>query len=406
MGFVADKNSGFVPDKVDSVEQVSKPTGFSLNNLTDKKTAPVGGLPLSIMQTIQSPMTHGPRLALSAYGIPEEDAAPAVGSVLGAILGTHIGHPNLGSGAGAASGEMLKQVIKKGVRGDGSNISVSDALIVGGGVAAGGKVLETAIKGAGLSTTLIPERARAKFFDKTLQAVNLGKKTLSRNWNTAVNKLVEENPETRINLSGVMTDLSHQIKNWGDDSLIPQLRAAVKHSPKLSQAVDAPGKAINLTLKEAQDLKNAITSTTNSITRAAVKGKTTPNERVVFDILDQIDDKITEQFPKMVDIRAVYKAGKGAFDMARPLVEPGKAIESSVFSQPKGLFGAGGTPFMGSTQGKLAFKDITSLTTPGKKMYESALLAHNLNRAADFVGRMGQIAVGGALAKKGLKLAE
>jgi len=78
------------------------------------------------------------------------------------------------------------------------------------------------------------------------------------------------------------------------------------------------------------------------------------------------------------------------------LVEKGTAIESSVMSKPTGLFGMGGSPFMGSTHGRLAFKDIAGRSTPGLKLIQAAQYAHNLNRLADFVGRTGQIVAGGA----------
>ena len=53
---------------------------------------------------------------------------------------------------------------------------------------------------------------------------------------------------------------------------------------------------------------------------------------------------------------------------------------------------------MKSTQGKLAFKRIVSQTKAGEKMFKAAELAYKLNRAADFVVRMGQLAVGSSAA--------
>lgn len=395
MGFVANKKSGFVPNEPTTE---NKP-GFSLDNLTNKKTEPIGGVGNAIVGAGLNPMTGVPRLALSAFGIPEEDTAPAVGTVLGTILGGQLGRPNLGAGVGATGGDLVKQAIEIGVRNNGKDLSVLDSVLKGGGVAATGKALELGGKAIGLSGKLIPDETRAKFFDKALQAVNIGKKQLSRNWDSAVSKLISENPEKRVNLSGPMTQIFQSIKGV-DESIIPQIKSALSRNPKLAGMVDSPGKAINLTLQDAQEVKNAITSTTKSIINRAAKGQVTPAERGLFDILDSIDDKIVEQFPQMINVRQVYQAGKTAFDRARPLVEPGTSVEASIFNKPQGMFGLGGSPFMGSTHGKLAFRDITSLTTPGKKMYEASLLAHNLNRAADMVGRLGQIAVGGALATK------
>lgn len=370
-----------------------------LQNLTSKQTEPIGGIAQKIVAAGLNPVGNMASIAMSASGMPEENAAPFVMGAAGAYAGSKLGKPNIGAGIGASAGEMIRQSAQK-LRGSGDDIDVGDAVLIGGATAIGGKVLDTALRSVGLTAKLIPEKSRAKFFDKALQAVNIGDKALSRNWNKMVSNIVEKFPNETVNLSGPMTELAHQVKNFGDDSLIPQLKTAVKNSPKLLDVVDSPGKAVSLTLKEAQELKNAITSTTNAIIKKAVKGKTTPNERVVFKILDDIDWQMTKKFPDMIEVRRVYQQGKKAFDLARPLVEPGPAVEKAIFSQPRGLFGAGGTPFMGSTQGKLAFKEILSKTKPGEKMFKAAKLAHDINKAADFVGRMVQIGVGYTLIGK------
>lgn len=322
-----------------------------------------------------------------------ENTLPVVMGAFGSVGGTQVGHPNLGFGIGTGTGELLKQSIQK-LKGNRTDISPEDVLIVGSVAAAGSKILDTALKSAGLTMKLIPEETRAAFFDKALQAVNVGYQQLGRNFRTAVNQLIENNPTKRVDLSGVMEQVSKQFHGI-DETLIPQLKTAVGRSSALTKAVENPSEAANLTLHEAQELKNAITSTTNTIIKKAVKGKTTPNERVLFEILDSIDEKITEAFPKMSDVRRAYSEGKKAFEMARPLVEPGRTVETSIFSQPKGLMGVGGTPFMGSTQGKLAAKKIMGMTEPGAKMFKAAKLAHDINRVADFIGRVGEFTVGG-----------
>ena len=345
------------------------------------------------------PLTPGLiQFGMSAFGVPEEEAYTPVGAILGGFLGSKFGRPNIGAGFGASGGELLKQFARKNLRGEGE-IDPAQAALVGGATAAGGKALETVFKGIGISSKLIPEQARAKFFNKSLQAVEVGRKTLSRNWNRSVSALAESNPDLRINLSGTMKEILNKVKGV-DESIIPQIKTALNRNPKLASLVDDPSSAINLTLKESQEIKNAITSTTKPIINRAAKGMTTPAERGVFDVLDSIDDKIVEQFPQMHNVKMAYRQGKQAYEMARPLLEPGKAVESSIFSKPQGLFGLGGTKFMGSTQGKLAFKKIASITDVGRKAYDAALLAHGLNATADFVGRIGQVTVGASLVKK------
>lgn len=357
-----------------------------------------------ILENLSNPRTRMltpglAQFAMSAAGIPEEEALIPIGAIAGGFLASRFGRPNIGAGVGAASGDLLKQFVKKNVRGEDIQIKPEDSALIGGATAVGGVALDKIVKSTGLLPKLLPERARAKFFEKSLQAVEVGKKTLSKNWNRAVTKLAESNPEARINLSGTMEQILSKVKGY-DETIIPQIKTALARNPKLASLVDDPASAINLTLKEAQEVKNAITSTTKPIINRATKGMTTPAERGVFEVIDSIDDKIVDKFPQMINVKLAYKQGKKAYEMARPLLEPGKPVESAIFSRPQGLFGLGGTKFMGSTQGKLAFKDIASQTMAGKKAYDAAYLAHGLNATADFIGRIGQVAIGSAVVKK------
>jgi len=66
-----------------------------------------------------------------------------------------------------------------------------------------------------------------------------------------------------------------KLKELGlDDAIIPQLRSALQKNPKLLKAVENPKLANDLTLLEAQDLKNAITSSSQTVIRRAIKGNT------------------------------------------------------------------------------------------------------------------------------------
>lgn len=321
-----------------------------------------------------------------------EKIAPAMGGILGGLAGARVGKPNLGAGVGAGIGKLYEDSIKKIFRG-GDDIDVKDAVVVGGLYGLGGKAFETALKSIGVAGKIIPEAGREKFFKKALQAVNIGKKAMSRNFGRAINKMASENPNVKVDMSGVMSKLSNQI-NGLDDSIIPQFKTASRNNPKLAGVLENPALAKDLTIKEAIELKNMITSSTNSITNKAMKGKTTPNERIVFDMLDDIDDAISSKFPQMREIRKIYSEAKKDFDLTRPLVEGGKAVEANIFNKPVNAFGIGGTPFMGSTMGKLATKRTMSLTPAGAKMYKAAELAHKLNRAADIISRMGLYVAG------------
>lgn len=332
-----------------------------------------------------------------------EDVLPALMGGIGGTLGSFIGHPNVGVGIGTAVGDLEKQTVKK-LTGDGEDINVEDAIILGGAASLGSAALEGLFKTVGIGINMIPERARARLFDKALQAVNIGRKQLSRNWESSVNELVKNNPETRVNLKPVMEKLKGQFDKV-DDTLIPQLKTAVDRNPILKRAVEDPSQAIALTLKEAQELKNAVSSSVKSITKKALKGETLPTEKVVFEVLDQFDDSITKYFPEMLKVKQLYRKGMEQFRLARPLVEPGKSVESSVFSNPQGVFGLGGSPFMGSTQGRLAFKDLLENIPggTGNKLFAALKASHNINRISDAIGRLGQIAVGGAVAGKSIR---
>jgi len=268
--------------------------------------------------------------------------------------------------------------------------------LTGAAAMAGAKAFDLTLKSVGLSTKLIPEKTRAAFFDKANQAVEVGYKAVKSNFRNAINQLVEKYPDKSVSFTGVMARIGNMFEKI-DDTLIPQLKTALARSPKLAKAVDDPMSVDKLTLREAQDLKNAITSTTNVVTNRATKGKATPNDTVLFELLDEIDDKITQAFPQMSEVRKAYSEGKKAYEMARPLVQPGTAVESSIMSKPQGFFGMSGTQFMSSTQERLAAKKIMSMTEPGKKMFEAAKLAHNLNRAADTIGRFSEVLGGGTL---------
>src|SRR3990167_5643567 len=71
---------------VDKVSDLGKPqaqqTGSSslvqriLSNLTSKKTEPIGGIANRISGAMVNPMGNIPSIAMSAAGIPEENAAP------------------------------------------------------------------------------------------------------------------------------------------------------------------------------------------------------------------------------------------------------------------------------------------------------------------------------------------
>jgi len=386
---VRDKETG----KVFTVRQKSDSTQESVIQDVSKEqqtpfNAPMKERGISFMTGGVAPAAGGARNA--------EKVAVPVSAGIGGILGAQVGHPNLGAGVGATVGKLYQDTVNKVFRG-GEDIDVRDAVVMGGMYSAGGKVFDTALKSVGLAGKLIPEKTREIFFNKALQAVNIGRKALTRNWARSVNQLMEKNPNVTVDMSRVVMRLKDQLKMM-DETLIPQLKTAVKRSPSLAKAVEDPSLAMNLTLREAQELKNAVTSTTNAITARSIKGKTTPNERLVFDLLDEFDDAIISKFPEMVKVKQVYSQGKHDFNLARPLVEAGTAVEGSIFSKPQGLFGAGGTPFMKSTQGKLAFKRIVSQTKAGEKMFKAAELAYKLNRAADFIARMSQLAVGGSAA--------
>lgn len=382
-------NNSIQPNEMNIIQRIGK-------NISSPETRPIGLTPFGVV--------------LSSFGIPEENILPVVGGILGGMGGSRIGQTSVGVGLGTGAGNLAQQAIKKLARG-GNDIDIGDAVIVGGLAGLGTKAIDMAFKSAGVAFQIVPEKARAKFFEKSLQAVNIGRKALSRNWQRAVTKLVEDNPNTLVNLEGVVGQLKNQFEEIGDDTLIPQLKSVVKKNPKLMRLIESektasdilenkPNLASRLTLTDAQELKNAITSVTQTTIKKAVKGKTPPNERIALEVIDKIDDAITSSFQQMAQVRRIYKTGKDAFNLARPLVEPGVNVEKSIFSKPQGVLGTGGTPFMQSTQGKLAFQQITGMTEAGHRLFAAAELAHKLNRAADSIWRIGQYATYGAIARK------
>lgn len=369
----------------------------------EQKTTPFNS---SLKERTIGMAVGGPALSFSGASKAEE-ALPLAGSVVGGFLGSRVGRPNVGVGVGTTVGKLAEDSIQKLFRG-GDDIDVRDAVILGGLASGGSKVFEVGLKSLGVAGKIIPEKSRAKLFDKALQAVNIGRKALSRNYGRAVDALSKQNPNIRVDLTPVVEKMSAQF-NQIDDTLVPQLKTAVRNNKLLKDLIKESNESkigfnvknfTDMTLEQALEVKNAIKSATNSITRKAMKGKNTPNERIVFEILDDIDSSILSKFPKMSEIKKAYAEGRKAFDLARPLVEEGTAVESSIFSQPRGLFGMGGTKFMKSTQGKLATEKIMGMTEPGEKLFQALKLAHGLNRVADYVGRMGQVVFSGSVASK------
>lgn len=116
-----------------------------------------------------------------------EDVLPMLNGLLGGIAGAYLGKPNLGFGLGTALGEAEKQSFDK-VFGDRKEIDINDILLKGGMAAASAKLFDIGLKTVGVSSKIIPEKARAKFFDKVLQAVEIGKDKLSSNFGKSIDR--------------------------------------------------------------------------------------------------------------------------------------------------------------------------------------------------------------------------
>jgi hypothetical protein len=344
----------------------------------------------------------GPLALLSGVRNTEE-ALPFVGGVLGGVGGSLVGHPHVGVGVGVGAGDLARQSINK-LKGEGDDISASDAVTLGTLTALGGKAFDVALKSAGVTLGFIPDRAKAKIFDKTAQATNIARKQLSRIWDKSVTNLANKFPDQRVNLKPAFTRLQKQFNDI-DEQMIPQIKAAIKKNKKLNDIVKfsgpddkvigfAPDKTIGVTLKEANEFRATINAAIKPITKRALRGETLPTERVAFEILDEFDDAITGSFKEMSLIKRTYREGRKAFEMVRPLVQPGEAIEKTVLSQPRGLFGLEGTPFFRSQQGRVAAQKLLSNTEAGANLFSALKFMHVGNRAVDAIARLTAIKVG------------
>lgn len=335
--------------------------------------------------------------AMAAADKETEEALPYAMGTIGGVLGGMLGHPNLGVGVGTFVGDAEKQFINK-LKGQSDEMNLEESFLKGAGAGLLSKGVEEVFKIGGQTFNLIPERSRVAFYDKIKDATDLGYKALVRNYGRAVNKLVSEFPDQRIALNGTVEKISTALEGVVDDAgqaILPQIKRAVKNNPRLADVVDDPSRAIGLTLKEANDLKSAISSTVKPLLKRVQKGGTaTPQERGIFEILNSFDKEITKVFPEMRKVNEIYSAGKHAYDLVRPHLNPGTPIESAIMSKPSGMFGLSGSKFMGSTGGKLALKDTMGMTRVGEKLFKVAELSHNLNRAADAIGRLAEIEAG------------
>lgn len=338
-------------------------------------------------------------MAMVAAQNDMEDAVPSALGVAGGYLGAMLGHPNVGAGFGYGVGDVGKQLIEK-AKGETDSVNVGSSFLKGAGAGLLSKGVESILKIGGQSLNLIPEAKRVAFYNQVARAADVGHKKLVSNYGKAVEKITAENPTVRVNAREAVEKV-RDVANGVSQDIIPQIKTALKRNPRLKNVIDNPDEAIGLTLKESMELLQTIKGTSKSIIDRVSGGKSAlPSERGLFDVLDTFQSSIVKAFPQMRGINEIYKAGKDAYKLARPLLNPGSTVESSIMSSPQGLFGLGGSKFMQSTGGKLALKDIASQTKAGEKLYNSALLSHNLNRAADAVGRWAEIGAGAMLAKQ------
>lgn len=256
-------------------------------------------------QEFPEPVTTAGKVARGAAGIAGTVAGVVGGAGLKAAQFVGKSTASLvakGAAAGFAGGLAITpdsdtgEMLQVGKR-------LTNALI--GGVLGGG--LGAAVRGLSTTKNLI---FQTKFADKVIQEYNHVMNQASIKFGDAINRLGQLFPKQRVDLSKAVTAAKETL----DDS--PGLRTTIKRFPKLKEIFDSPNKAKNLTLKEAQEIKNSI---------KYVKAPR-PEDLPINDLKNAMTKAQIDAFPQFKDQLSEYTRIAKDYDLLNNMVKDGKII--------------------------------------------------------------------------------
>lgn len=180
-----------------------------------------------------------------------------------------------------------------------------------------GKLVPQPIKNTTTGRTAFVERVRGGFQGAKRKAGEQFEGTLT--------KLTTENPDRFVDLSAAVAELGEDIK------LNPKLLSAVNRSPRLQAILQDPSKAAKLTLTEAQELKNEMTS---KLSLGKLQGNNVRTDDLpLFDTVDNIREAQLsafpdEQFGEFAKARKDYGRTMSDYRMVKPRIQPGRTEEN------------------------------------------------------------------------------
>ena len=243
--------------------------------------------------------------------------------------------------AGAGAPEPLAKV---------GGLAMDTALTPGGAEGAvdlakgAGNVIKSGAQAVGQKTGLFdlmkanqalknPEKmaqdVRASLLDpKTGQKAQWGKDFEQR-----LNNLIAQKPYDSVNLQSEVSSMRSAMDdaetNPGLASQIKSVIRTIKNpdaAKTMSEIIDDPSKAANLTLKQSQDLKVAIQNTP-AIKMKLAQGRFanyTQGDLELLDLLHNVKLKQAENFPELADVRQPYADKMTAYNLVKNKFKPGQ----------------------------------------------------------------------------------
>ena len=152
--------------------------------------------------------------------------------------------------------------------------------------------------------------AQSKFADSVKAEFQHVMNQANAKFGGTIDKLTSLYPSKRVDL----TDAVKNAQDMLDDS--PGLRTTIKKFPKLKAIFEDPSKAKNLTLKDAQDLKNSIKYVTQP----------RPEDLPINDLRNAISKAQVDTFPQFDKTLGEYKQVAEDYDLISKMLQDGKII--------------------------------------------------------------------------------
>jgi hypothetical protein len=204
-------------------------------------------------------------------------------------------------------------------------------------------------KGLKLEPQVIKNLRNPREFAQAVRSDMFGmRKQLGRSLDSAVTALSEDNSTKTIDLSEHFSWLkdAQTVKDAEGNLINPGLKGEVsriirqvkdpEQAKFLNSLLNNPEEARTLTLRQAEDMKRAI-SQSPTVQRALTQGRfahITAGDTEILDLLDNIKATQAEQFPELSQLRQPYARYMSAYNRVK-----GKFREGSLLGKMRGSFG-------------------------------------------------------------------